>query len=375
MWQGYFLYFFAGVLVGGVIVFAYFKWRNKTIQQMLYDVQQKNHELLITSIKDTFGAISIKALRSNTEDFLKFARQLFSQQTENNSQNLQNKKELFDTSVKQIEKQLRLMQEHIHKVETERVNIFGKLAEQLKLNREQTQLLSETTNSINNALSNSQQRGQWGERMAEDILRFSGLLEGVNYYKQKKVAFGKSRPDYTFLLPNNRLVNMDVKFPLDKYLIFVKTNEQKYKAEFLKDVRARIKEVTNRDYIDTANNTVDYALIFIPNEHIYSFILENDIEILDIALSQKAILCSPLTLYAILAIIRQSVENFNLQETANDILKLLNDFYKQWTLYTEKMENMGKKLKDAQTEYDILLTTRTSGLDKLFDKIEQLHQK
>jgi DNA recombination protein RmuC len=375
MWQGYSLYFFAGVLVGGVIVFAYFKWKNKTIQQMLYDVQQKNHELLITSIKDTFGAISIKALRSNTEDFLKFARQLFSQQTENNSQNLQNKKELFDASVKQIEKQLRLMQEHIHKVETERVNIFGKLAEQLKLNREQTQLLSETTNSIHNALSNSQQRGQWGERMAEDILRFSGLLEGVNYYKQKKVAFGKSRPDYTFLLPNNRLVNMDVKFPLDKYLIFVKTNEQKYKAEFLKDVRARIKEVTNRDYIDTANNTVDYALIFIPNEHIYSFILENDIEILDIALSQKAILCSPLTLYAILAIIRQSVENFNLQETANDILKLLNDFYKQWTLYTEKMENMGKKLKDAQTEYDILLTTRTSGLDKLFDKIEQLHQK
>jgi DNA recombination protein RmuC len=375
MWQGYSLYFFAGVLVGGVIVFAYFKWKNKTIQQMLYDVQQKNHELLITSIKDTFGAISIKALRSNTEDFLKFARQLFSQQTENNSQNLQNKKELFDASVKQIEKQLRLMQEHIHKVETERVNIFGKLAEQLKLNREQTQLLSETTNSIHNALSNSQQRGQWGERMAEDILRFSGLLEGVNYYKQKKVAFGKSRPDYTFLLPNNRLVNMDVKFPLDKYLIFVKTNEQKYKAEFLKDVRARIKEVTNRDYIDTANNTVDYALIFIPNEHIYSFILENDIEILDIALSQKAILCSPLTLYAILAIIRQSVENFNLQETANDILKLLNDFYKQWTLYTEKMENMGKKLKDAQTEYDILLTTRTSGLDKLFDKVEQLHQK
>jgi DNA recombination protein RmuC len=375
MWQGYSLYFFAGVLVGGVIVFAYFKWKNKTIQQMLYDVQQKNHELLITSIKDTFGAISIKALRSNTEDFLKFARQLFSQQTENNSQNLQNKKELFDASVKQIEKQLRLMQEHIHKVETERVNIFGKLAEQLKLNREQTQLLSETTNSIHNALSNSQQRGQWGERMAEDILRFSGLLEGVNYYKQKKVAFGKSRPDYTFLLPNNRLVNMDVKFPLDKYLIFVKTNERKYKAEFLKDVRARIKEVTNRDYIDTANNTVDYALIFIPNEHIYSFILENDIEILDIALSQKAILCSPLTLYAILAIIRQSVENFNLQETANDILKLLNDFYKQWTLYTEKMENMGKKLKDAQTEYDILLTTRTSGLDKLFDKVEQLHQK
>ena len=31
-------------------------------------------------------------------------------------------------------------------------------------------------------------RGQWGERMAEDVLRLAGFVEGVNYRKRQALA-------------------------------------------------------------------------------------------------------------------------------------------------------------------------------------------
>ena len=55
-----------------------------------------------------------------------------------------------------------------------------------------------------------------------------------------------------------------------------------------------IKQVTNRAYIDTADNTVDYVIVFIPNEQVYGFVNEADPTIMDEALKQKVILCSPL---------------------------------------------------------------------------------
>ena len=60
-------------------------------------------------------------------------------------------------------------------------------------------------------------RGQWGERMAEDVLRLAGFVENVNYRKQVQIEGGTGRPDYTFELPKGHVLYMDVKFPLAAY--------------------------------------------------------------------------------------------------------------------------------------------------------------
>ena len=96
---------------------------------------------------------------------------------------------------------------------------------------------------------------------------------------------------------------------------------------------------------------------------------------MDEALKQKVILCSPFTLYAVLAVVRQAVENFNLERTASEILKLLGEFSKQWWLYKEKFETMGKRLEDAKKEYDILSGTRSNMLEKPLLKIEELRKQ
>ena len=80
--------------------------------------------------------------------------------------------------------------------------------------------------------------------MAEDVLRLAGFIEGINYQKQQVLA-DKGKPDFTFLLPGNRCVHMDVKFPLDNYLKVLDAADTAGRAEatsqFLKDVHKQVR--------------------------------------------------------------------------------------------------------------------------------------
>jgi len=151
--------------------------------------------------------------------------------------------------------------------------------------------------------------------------------------------------------------------------------KESYKTQFLRDVKDRIKEVTTRDYINSEQKTVDYVIVFIPNEQVYAFINENDRTILDDAMRQKVIFCSPLTLYAILAVIRQAMDNFNLERTTHKILDILGVFEKQYQAFCLSLEKMGARIEDAKKEYDALTTTRKNQLDKQLKKIEDLRQE
>jgi DNA recombination protein RmuC len=229
---------------------------------------------------------------------------------------------------------------------------------------------------LSHALASPKKRGEWGERMAEDIIRLVGMVEGVNYMKQKTLESSSGRPDYTFYLPNNLKINMDVKFPVDNYVHYLNAeaehDRKRFRDELLRNTKVMIKQVTTRDYINPSENTIDYVIIFIPNEQVYSFINESDTTIIDEALKQKVILCSPFTLYAVLAVVRQAVENFNLEKTASEILKLLGEFSKQWNAYKEKFRLMGERLDAAKKEYDNLITTRANMLERPLKKIEDL---
>jgi DNA recombination protein RmuC len=107
-------------------------------------------------------------------------------------------------------------------------------------------------------------------------------------------------------------------------------------------VRLRLREVTRRDYVDPASGTVDCVLLFIPNEQVYAFIQEHDRTILDDALRSKVVFCSPVTLFAVLAVIRQAVDNFQLSRTSDEILARLQGFEKQWDRFVEQMRADGQ---------------------------------
>jgi len=336
-------------------------------------------EAILERVKGSFAVLSQEALGRSVDEFLKLASQTLGARVMEGEKELDGKKQLIDQSLSSMKAEMEKVRLLISEMERDRNEKYGSLANQLKAAGDTTARLEQTTHRLAAALASSRHRGQWGERMAEDVLRLAAFKEGIQYIKQRQVEGTASRPDFTFFLPNDLVVNMDVKFPLDNYLKYTAAatdaEREQYKAQFLRDVQARIKEVTGRDYINPEAKTVDYVLVFIPNEQVYAFIWENDPELIDRGLERKVLLCSPVTLLAILGVIRQSVENFNLERTTDTIISFLETFGKQWAKFVESMEKMGDRLNAAVEEYEHLTSTRKNTLERSIKKIEELREK
>jgi DNA recombination protein RmuC len=276
----------------------------------------------------------------------------------------------FDT----VSGELQQMRQLVEQLQRDRAEQQGRLERGLQQAVQASTTLNQTTQSLKEALASSKARGQWGERLADDVLRTAGFVEGVNYRKQTGIATG-GIPDFTFLLPHGRVLHMDVKFPLDNYLRVLEatadTDRAGYERAFLKDVRQRIKEIATRAY-DESDEALDAVLLFIPNESIYSFIHEHDTQLVDVALAQKVVLCSPFTLFSVLAVIRQAVDAFMVERTSDQILQCLGGFSAQWHKFSESVDAVGRRFESAQKAYEELAGVRRRQLQKHLDRVDSL---
>jgi DNA recombination protein RmuC len=305
-------------------------------------------------------------------------RALLDQERVRAGSELDGKKSLIDQQLVTMTGELDKVTDLVRQLDGGQRRAYGELSNELRRQHEGLTALSEHTQQLREALASSKVRGQWGERMAEDVLRLAGLLEGVNYRKQATLG-NAGRPDYTFLMPNGRVMHMDVKFPLDNYVRHLEAGNEierkQFRDQFLRDVRDRVKELTGRGYLDATDETVDCLLMFIPNEQVYAFVHEHDRAILDDAMRNKIVVCSPLTLYAVLAVVRQAVDNFQLERTSSEILSLLGEFSRQWEKYATQLEKVQQRFEQVAKEYSGLMTTRHRALQRPLDKIEHLRHE
>ena len=285
---------------------------------------------------------------------------------------LNNKKqaieELVNRTLLEIEKNNKKMEE----VEKSRIGSFSSLTEKLEEQKVLTHQLKTTTEGLKNVLSNNQMRGAFGEQVAEDLLKMSGFVAGVNYDKQ--VSGDSSRPDFTVYMPDGMKINVDSKFP---YQNLVKMSEaegkdekERYKKLFEQDIKTKIKEVTSREYINPEANTVDFVILFIPNEMIFSFIYDRFPDIWQDAMSKKVILAGPFSFTAILRMVHQAYDNFRYQKDVATIIGHIKKFAEEFENYNKGFKDIGASIESLQKKYTAVDTTRTNQLVKIVNKIK-----
>ena len=312
--------------------------------------------------REQFGALALAAREQTNSD-------------------LSAKKDVIDARLDQVHAEMRTeltkLSEMVTTLGRSSAENFGQVTSSLQAHAEIASTLADSTRALREALANPQARGNWGERMAEDVLRLAGFQENLNYVKQTQIEGGTGRPDYTFPMPKGHALYMDVKFPMASYLRYleVDTNAERemHLKRFLQDVRLRVRELAKRDYAGESDQpSVDYVLLFLPNEQLTGFIHEHDASLLDEAMGQKVVLCSPLTLFAFLGVIRQAFDNFMIEQTSDEILQLLGTFSAQWRKYNEQVDSVKKKFDQVDRAFEQLTGPRRRQLERPLRQLDEL---
>lgn len=292
---------------------------------------------------------------------------------------IDSKKELINESIKNNRETIKELLERMHNelsiAEKERVGEYSSLKAILGEYKITTENLRESTEGLKNILSNSQLRGKYGEEIAENLLKTIGFVKGQNYEANvNRDRSSSNRPDFTIYLPDKTKVNIDVKFPLDNFIKFTeeenKEKKKDYKKQFERDVVNRIKEISTRDYINPEEDTVDFVILFVPNEMIFSFIYDQMSEVWSDAMVKKVILAGPFSFTAILRMIYQSYKNFKYQENIFEVIKLVKKFEIEYDKYNQEVDSLGKKIRDVSTQFDKVSTIRDRKLTGIVEKIK-----
>jgi DNA recombination protein RmuC len=307
-----------------------------------------------------------EAIKLSSQQVAKDSGEQLGKKADSISQTLTTIKDAMEKKIGELDQELRDLREN----NRSQFDNVGKAVE----------TLSRRTENLNEVLSNSQKRGQWGERLAEDMLRAAGFVDGINYTKQDINAAG-GKPDFKFNMPPNRVLYMDVKFPLDQYSAHFNAETDALRAssksEFVKAVKGHVDALAKRDYIiNSKEEALDYVLMFVPNESISGFVHEANPTLIDYALSKKVVLCSPLTLYAFLVVIRQATDSFHTEQTAATIMQQINKFSNEWIKYVTVIDQVQKTFQKLQEEIDSIGKggTRFNKLNVPVKDIEKLRK-
>jgi DNA recombination protein RmuC len=355
---------FIGIIIGSLIVFICFQFFRK----------QNNADEIAKQLEGKFHEMFPRLLQHANQQLITMADQKLGAEKQDIKTDLQNKKTVIEDIVKRLHEELEKSNKRIEEADKDRIGSFKELKTEIEHNRKLTEQLSVTADGLKKVLSNNQLRGQFGEQVAEDLLRMCGFVSGIDYLYNKALKDSESRPDFTILLPDGVKINVDVKFPYTNLQKMTETEDKASQQEHIKaferDIKDKIKEVTSRKYINPQENTVDFVILFIPNEMIFSYVYDKMQETWADGMKQKVIFAGPFNFTAILRLIRQSYANFKIQKDITKIIAHIRSFEEEFNKYNEEFEKIGERITSLSDQYEKVNITRTKKLVRTVDKIK-----
>jgi len=241
--------------------------------------------------------------------------------------------------------------------------------------------MSDEARSLTNALKgDSKIQGNWGELVLESILESSGLRKGEEYLVQDShtQADGERlQPDVIVKLPEGRHLVIDSKVSITAYARHTEAGDDAIaKQELLahiQSIRQHIQGLSAKNYSGIADlSTVDFVLMFIPIEPAFLSALKAAPNLYQEALAKNIVLVCPSTLMATLRTVahlwRQDQQNKNAMEIARQCANL----YDKFVGFVEDLEQIGKRLDQAQSSYHDAFNKLKSGKGNLIKAAERV---
>ena len=311
-------------------------------------------EKALSDLKDTFKALSADALKQNAPEFLRLAEQTFGKLQESAKGDLAQRQEAIKTLVEPLKQQLDTYQKRLQQSETTQSTTLGEVKKQLELLSQQSQTLAQETQQFRMVLRSNQARGKWGEETLRRVVEAAGMSAHCDFTEQTQA--GDNRPDLVVRLPGERVIIVDAKVPDFDFLNALESADPLKRGESLQahaaKLKATIKALVERDYPRQFPNALDYVVLFLPAESLFSAALEGDHDLIVWAAEKRIILATPASLIAILRSVSVSWQQHAQTENAQKIAEAAREFYARVLKFTEHFERIRAGLERANSAFN-----------------------
>ena len=321
-----------------------------------------------------FGGLIVVIVVVNGIFFWLMMRRLNKPSEQNDAQSLlliqnhmQELTRTLDKRLHETSQQINESSQHVHKSMQsqwgESSRIIKEVTEGLtKLDETNKQVVSfaDQLQNLQDVLKNPKQRGVLGEYYLESVLK--NVLPPGRFQMQYRFEDGEI-VDAVIFLDKEKILPIDSKFSLENYNRLVEARDpserERLERLFKQDLKTRIDETAK--YIRPKEDTMDFAFMFIPSEGVYYDLLINQVgvskasarDLIEYAFQQKkVIIVSPTSFLAYLQTVLQGLRSLQIEESARDIRKNVEQLGRHLGKYEEFHQKLGNSLGTTVNMYN-----------------------
>ncbi len=347
------------------------------------EVQQQAQEAMLQAEKE-HAAKSLEEMRSAFKAL----------SAENSEHFRKTSAESVGELLKPIQERFKEFSEHVKSSDEKNAERSGSMEKMIRILSEQSRSIGDQARALADAITGqSKTQGDFGEMLLVDLLRESGLQEGVNFDVQNvlrdelghEIKSDDGRvmiPDVIVHYPDGGEVIVDSKVSLKAFVEWnqatLPEDRKKWAREHIRSIRSHVDELRGKDYasyIPEGRRKIDYNLMFVPIENAFRLMQEEEPLLWQQAKNQGVLIVSQMSLAIVLNMIlvawRQFDQQRNIQEvfkTASELMSALESWMGEYVKVGERLEALNKSYGESTR----MLKESSQSVVKKVAKLEKL---
>lgn len=324
---------------------------NRALGERL-DAQKEQFKATLEQMRLEFKTMATEALEKNSENFGRQSQERLSAMLQP-----------FNIDLKSFREKV----EHFYSEESkQRFSLEQNINTLIEANNRISRDAINLTNAIAGT-SNNKFQGDWGETILEQILENSGLIENEQWERQATLRDDDGnilhhdetnqgmKPDIIIHFPGKRDIIIDSKVSLKAYMNYLAAEDEATRTLALKEhllsIRRHIDNLATKSYAKYNVNSLDYVMLFVPNEPSYFLAMEADNSLWNYAYKRGIVLISASNLISTLFVVNSLWTRERQQRDVQKIVDTANAVYEKVVLFTENFSKIEGALEKAQEAY------------------------
>lgn len=326
-------------------------------------------------LKDTFEALSANILSTNANQFLNRSKEKIDELLKLQKKDWGTQKVEFENLVEPLGKSLEKLDEQVKNLEVKREGAYQSLTKQLTHLYESQDKLMGATSDLNNALRATASRGKWGNVQLRRIAEMAGMQKHIDF-QEETTGKDNKRPDMIINLPNEGIIPVDAKAPMDAYLDSINIDDENDRQKMLKKhsdaMKKHINDLSIKAYWDQFDNTAEFVVMCIPYDPGLTAAFEKDRKMFEDSLKKKVLIVSPVSLLALLKAISFGWTQVSLSESAKKIADEGTKLYNRISTFVGHLSDVGKNLDNSLKTYNKAIASLDTRVSPSLKRLKEM---